>query len=272
MSQTCPACSQPVSGRFCTHCGVSLDGAASCESCGQPIPAGGRFCNQCGAPTAATRVALAEAGARRSSSVPWIVTGVAVVALAVAIVLPQTRQSDALAAAPSTPASAAAALASGAGAAGGPMGNPAAIDISSMTPRERADRLYNRIMQSVSAGDSSQAKMFMPMALAAYGMVPDLDLDGHYHLGVLQLVNGDAAAARAEADTILKADPNHLFGLITAAQAERAMGDEAAARGFYRRFLDHYDAQIARKLPEYLDHKQAFPAMKAEAEKAVASS
>ena len=44
-----------------------------------------------------------------------------------------------------------------------------------MTPRERADNLFNRVMQNVSSGDSTQAKFFLPMALSAYEAVPGLD-------------------------------------------------------------------------------------------------
>ena len=37
-----------------------------------------------------------------------------------------------------------------------------------MTPRERFDRLFNRIMQAAERGDSAQVERFTPMALGAY--------------------------------------------------------------------------------------------------------
>jgi tetratricopeptide (TPR) repeat protein len=103
------------------------------------------------------------------------------------------------------------------------------------------------------------------MAISAYEQVEELDQDGHYHLGVLHLVNGDPAAAKREADTILARDPDHLFGLFTAAQAEQGLGRTEEARSFFSRFLERYDAERARNLPEYMEHDRAFPAMLEEA-------
>jgi hypothetical protein len=151
----------------------------------------------------------------------------------------------------------------------GPVGNPASVDLSSMTPRERADRLYNRVMTSASAGDTAQARAFLPMALAAYDQVPALDPDGHYHAAVLLLLGDDPAAARARADSILREAPTHLFGLFTAAQAERGLGNATTARDFYRRFLAHYDEELARGRPEYSDHRDVLPMSRAEAARAV---
>jgi hypothetical protein len=262
MTQTCPSCGQPAEGRFCSNCGVGLDDQATCAACGSTLPRGGRFCNQCGAPTSATRLAATQAAAGRpSSSLPWIIAGAALVIALVAILLPRLGKSE------PTTSVAPAAGPFAAGAAGAPAGDPRAIDISSMTPREAADRLFNRVMESVSAGDSAQARQFLPMAVAAYGRVDSLDIDGHFHLAQLHKVGGDPAGERAEADTILAADPNHLFGLFSAGEAEQDRGNAAAARDFYTRFLQHYDSEIARGLPEYRDHEQLLPSMKAAAER-----
>ena len=43
------------------------------------------------------------------------------------------------------------------------------------------------------------------------------------------------------------------------------MGNAAAANAFYRRFLDGYDAEVKRGLPEYKEHDQALPPMRDEA-------
>lgn len=134
-----------------------------------------------------------------------------------------------------------------------------------MTPREAADRLFNRVMQNVSDGDTAQARQFLPMALAAYERAGELDRDGHYHVAVLELVNQNPASARAHADSILADEPNNLFGLSTAAQAEIAMGNRAEGRSLYQRFLNVYDEESARRLPEYTEHPAVLPAMRAEA-------
>lgn len=266
MTKTCPSCGLEAEGHFCSHCGASLDAEAKCAECGAALPPGGRFCNQCGAATPATRIATTQAAAAKpsSGSLPWTVAGIALVIALLVILIPQFRKSDA----PAPAAMPAAGPFAGAGAAGA-AGNPGAIDLASMTPREAADRLFNRVMESVSSSDTAQAKMFLPMAIAAYQRVDSLDIDGHFHLAQLHNVAGDAAAERAQADTILAADPNHLFGLFSAGEAEEVMGNAGAARDFYQRFLQHYDSEIARGLPEYTDHEPLLPSMKAAAERGV---
>lgn len=253
MTASCPSCAQPASGRFCSHCGAAVD--ATCRECSANIPEGGRFCNQCGTPAGAAPAGAAEA--ERSSNLPWIIAGAALVALIAVVLLPQLRGGEEVAApvAAALPAS------------GAPMGDARSVDLASMTPREAADRLFNRVMQGVSGGDSVQARSFLPMAVQAYGMVPDLDTDGRYHLGVLHLVGGNPAGARAQADTILSADPNHLFGLAVAAQAEQQRGNGEAAVALFRRFLDGYPTEVARDLPEYREHQPALEEVRGEAER-----
>lgn len=254
MSQTCPSCAAPASGRFCPQCGVAID--ATCRECQNPLPAGARFCNQCGVGVSA-QPAVAAAGA--SAKLPWAVAGLAIVALAGVAIVPRLT---------ADPAQAAAALAPQGGAPGAM--DPGSVDLASMSPRERADRLFNRVMQELANGNAEQARFFVPMAVQAYGMVPERNADLHYHLGELHRVQGDLDAARAQADTILAMDGAHLFGLFSAAQTEQGRGKADEAKALFQRFLDGYAAQVARNLPEYQEHQQGLPAMRAEAEKAVA--
>lgn len=256
MSETCSACGATASGRFCDQCGAAV--SAACRECGNPLPKGARFCNMCAAPVAPQPAAAAP----RAPVLPWAVAGVAVVALAAAILVPQLGR-GAAEQQPAQPPFAAAPFAPAPGGdAGTPAGDPRAVDLSKMTPREAADRLFNRVMTAVSVGDSAQARQFAPMAVMAYQRVDALDNDGRYHLAALQMVQGDFAAARAQADTILASSPTHLFGLFTAAQAEEGRGNAAAAKGFYRRFVAAYPSELAKKLPEYEEHSQGLPAMK----------
>jgi hypothetical protein len=260
MAEQCPACGAQASGRFCDQCGAAI--AAACRECGNPLPGGARFCNLCGASAAAVPAAAAP----RASILPWIVAGAAVAGLAAVLLVsrlggggePQPGGTSAaqppFAAAPGGPAPA-----------GGPGGNPQAVDLSSMTPREAADRLFNRVMTAASTGDTAQAQRFLPMAIMAYQRVESLDADGRYHLAALHLVGRDYDGARAEADSILAANPTHLFGLFTAGEAEAGRGHAAAAKDFYRRFIAAYDAEVAKRLPEYEEHSQGLPAMKAQA-------
>ena len=138
----------------------------------------------------------------------------------------------------------------------GPGGAPAgpAPDISRMTPRERFDRLFNRIMQAAGQGDSAQVLRFTPMALGAYGQLDTIDADARYHAAVLRLQTGDAGGARALADTILRQAPGHLLGYVVLGSVADLTGDTAAAGRARREFLQHYAAESAAARPEYRDH------------------
>jgi Double zinc ribbon len=267
MAETCPACGAEGSGRFCNQCGAALQ--AACRECGTPLPRGARFCNECGAGVSPA----ASGAAPKPSPLPWVVSGVALAALAAVLLVPAFRggSADGEAEAPAPFAQApAAAPGAPAPAAGGAQGGPP--DLSSMTPREAADRLFNRVMTAVSAGDTAQARQFQPMAVMAYGRVEELDSDGRYHLAALHLVGGDFAAARAEAERILSGNPAHLFGLFTAAQAAEGAGNTGEAAALYRRFVDAYTAESSKPLPEYRDHAQALPSMLGQAQQRAAAA
>src|SRR5207249_6422925 len=94
-----------------------------------------------------------------------------------------------------------------------------APDISQMSPEERATRLYNRVMMLHTQGKPDSAEFFLPMALQAYAMLPALDVDARYHIGVLDLTGGNPVAALAQADTIRRAVPTHLFAFMLRARA-----------------------------------------------------
>jgi len=262
MSDQCPACGAAASGRFCDQCGAAI--AAACRECGNPLPRGAKFCNMCGAAAAAVPAAAAP----RPSVLPWVVAGIAVLGLVAVLLVPRLRGgSEPQPAGQSTaqPPFAAAAPGGPAPSAMPGGGNPGAVDLSQMTPREAADRLFNRVMTAEAERDTAQAQQFLPMAIMAYQRVDTLDMDGRYHLAALQLVAHDWAAARAQADTMLAVSPTHLFGLFSAGAAEAGRGNAAGAKDFYGRFLRAYDAEVAKRLPEYEEHSQGLPAMRAQA-------
>jgi hypothetical protein len=142
-----------------------------------------------------------------------------------------------------------------------------APDISQMTPRERFDRLFNRIMQAADQGDTAQVERFLPMALGAYAQLDSADIDARYHAAVLHLEGGDAASARALADTILSAVPTHLFGFIVRGQAADLQHDATARARAGRDFLANYEAEMKANRVEYLEHKPAIEQFRKEAEK-----
>jgi hypothetical protein len=99
-----------------------------------------------------------------------------------------------------------------------------------MTPEQQAERLYDRIMREYEAGQIGNVKTFMPMAIAAYERLSPLNSTRRYDLGRIGEVGGDIPLARAQADTILKARPTHLLGLIPGRQGGSPREDDARAR------------------------------------------
>jgi hypothetical protein len=263
MSKRCPACGSAASGRFCSDCGAELAKPSECSGCGNQIAAGARFCNMCGAPATAVESGADAASATEGlaprpnparSNLPWYLAGAAIAVLIAVLLSGRFR---------STPPPIVA---------GVPGGNPGAVDLSTLTAEEAAVRLYNRVMESVTVGDSVSARAFAPMALDAYALVEELDLDDRYHVALLHLVNGDPRAARREADTILEQVPTHLYGLFMAAQSEEHMGNRDAAVPLYRAFLDNYEGELALGRSEYAAHPDALRSMFDDASRAVGTT
>jgi len=130
-----------------------------------------------------------------------------------------------------------------------------APDISQLTPRERADRLFDRIMALNERGRTDSVQFFAEMGIRAYQMVQALDLDARYDMGRIAEVAGLADLARAQADTILRAEPNHLLGLVLAIRAARLAGNESAATAFERRLIAAEPAERRRNRDEYTRHR-----------------
>ncbi|HMS02628.1 MAG TPA: hypothetical protein PKE51_06620 [Gemmatimonadaceae bacterium] len=235
-----------------------LGPAGFCAACGAGLAPGGRFCHRCGTPVG-EGLPAARAGAPAAAAsgglgavLPWGVAFVALMAL-VAMVAGRNfgaaRGSQVDGSANALPTQAIDGPALGAGG-GGP-----APDISSMGPEERADRLYERIMVYQEAGKTDSVMIFAPMGLAAHELLPSIDLDRRYHAGRIAEAAGLSDMALAQADTILQQDADHLLGLILGARAARLGNDETKARTFDERLLRVLDAQRARQLPEYDQHR-----------------
>jgi hypothetical protein len=140
-----------------------------------------------------------------------------------------------------------------------------APDISQMSPEERANRLFNRVMILEEAGKGDSVRFFLPMALGAYNQLPALDPDARYHIGLLQLAGGDVQAALAQADTIQRSAPTHLFIYVLRAHAFQQSGNTQQERRAYTEFLRNEAAETAKNRPEYTDHREALSNFKQEA-------
>src|SRR6267378_1179951 len=225
----------------------------NCQACGAALASTARFCHKCGAQVAGLHTSGWRAG------LPWGVAGAALGAVLTIVALRFGGSGE-----------------RGAGlndATGGtaprsllPVGAP---DISQMSPEERATRLYNRVMTLHTHGKADSAEFFLPMALQAYAMLPALDVDARYHIGVLDLTGGNAAAALAQADTIRRAVPTHLFGFMLRARALDLPRSAAGARRAYGDFLKNEATERARRRPEYDEHAQNLDAFHEQATQVV---
>ena len=129
------------------------------------------------------------------------------------------------------------------------------VDLSTMTPLEAADRLFNRVMAAHENGDTEEAMRFAPMALQAYELVDRLDADARYHIGLISLVLGDVDNARSQIANLQRESADHLLGLILQFNIAEQNGDEKAASKIRMRFARAYDAQISSGRPEYEAHR-----------------
>jgi len=246
-SSRCPSCGGEAAGNFCNRCGSPL-GPRHCRHCGAEVATGARFCTACGK----TLPGVAPA-ARSAAGLPRLPVAIGAAAVAVLILAVLLR--------PSSPPAAPVGTAAPAGAPGA--GPP---DLSQMTPRQAFDRLYNRVMTAAEQGDTATVAQFSPMALMAYGNLPEVDADARYHAAMLRLHTGDIAGAKALSDSILAAEPTHLFGFVLGASVARFQGDRAGQTHFYERFLAAWPAENGNGRLEYQDHQRMLEGFKAEAE------
>jgi tetratricopeptide (TPR) repeat protein len=149
---------------------------------------------------------------------------------------------------------------------GMPGSGPSSLDLTTMTPREAADRLYDRVMMAVEAGDSVQAVGFLPMAISAYEIAEPLNADGRFHVATLKQTQGDFEGAMASALAGLEDNPDHLLNLVAAARAAHAMGDDVTAGEHYTQVLDAWQVEMGKGLEEYELHSRMLPDLRSEAE------
>src|SRR6266851_9970493 len=146
----------------------------NCHACGAALSGTARFCHKCGAQVGGGQASGWRAG------LPWSVAGAALGALLTVLAFRLGGSSE-----------------SGVRDAGAledgplPASRSTPPDISQMSPEERATRLYNRVMTLHTEGKADSAEFFLPMALQAYAMLPALDVDARYHIGVLDLSGGN---------------------------------------------------------------------------------
>ncbi len=224
----------------------------NCHACGTTLSEGARYCHKCGASTTAPatgwRVGL-----------PWGIAGLAVGALIGVLAMRGGGSGGGGGGGAAGSAPPVAPFAGGAPAGG------VAPDISQMSPEERAQRLFDRVMRLDEAGKADSVRFFLPMALGAYEQLPALSLESHFDVGLLKIAGADPAGALAEADTIRREVPTHLFADILRARALDAQNDTRGARAAYQSFLKNETSERARRRPEYADRTNLLDAFHGDA-------
>ncbi|MFN8573578.1 MAG: hypothetical protein U0132_16105 [Gemmatimonadaceae bacterium] len=130
-----------------------------------------------------------------------------------------------------------------------------APDISSLSPRERADRLYDRMMRLASENKNDSVQFFAPMALSAYENLGPLDTDLHYDFGRIAEISGNLDVAQAQADSILRQNPTHLLGLILASRVATLRGNAGRSATLLKQLLQAEPAETKKGLDEYTRHR-----------------
>src|SRR5216117_736819 len=249
-STACPSCGSPATGRYCANCGAPLAGAA-CASCAAELSPGAKFCHRCGAAVRSS----ASTRESRTNALPWIVAALAFLALFAMAAGRGFNASRGSTIDGSQNALPQVGLDDRGGAAEDQAPGIRAPDISSLSPQERADRLYNRVMLLATQGKIDSVQFFAPMALTAYQMLSPLNADQRYDMGRIGEVAGALLLAKAQADTILRENPNHLLGLILEARLATLAGDTTMLHSYERRLVAAERAELAKKRSEYARHQ-----------------
>jgi hypothetical protein len=236
VATSCPNCGAAASGNFCASCGAPL-GARTCTNCGTQARPGDRFCRGCGSPV------VGAVERPREPRLPWVIAGI-LCALAVAAVV-YAAGGRGQAAAPAM---------ANAGNAVGQLGP--APDITNLTPKERFQRLNDRVMSAAENGDTTTVITFWPMAAGAYEqLLPgDRDIDTRYHMATLYLMVGETDAALALADTMMTESPDNLLGWYVRGIVAEYQQDSSALAAARASFEAAFEAEIAKDHEEYVHH------------------
>jgi len=216
-------------------------GSAACSSCGEVNKASARFCQDCGR-------SLVGGGWFNAQTLTII--GAALLTLIALGLLfgsvigtGPTSGGGPSAGAPSRTASG--------------VGNSQPPDLSTMTPREAADRLFNRVMMADEQGNTDEVAQFAPMAVAAYDQLDGLDLDGLYHVGLIHAAAGNAESAWDAVERLKAVVPGHLLASVLEHRLAMEEGDQAKADRATERFRTHYDEEINVDRQEYRHHRRS---------------
>jgi len=139
-------------------------------------------------------------------------------------------------------------------------------DLSQLTPRQQADRLFDRIIRAAEQENMEEIDRFRPMALAAYAMLGGLDEDARYHVGLIHALSGETEEANAQVDSLRMNAPNHLLAEMLQYTIAQVSGDNSQLESAKSAFLENYEQEVARVTPEYQAHREAIDAFRSAAQ------
>ena len=123
-----------------------------------------------------------------------------------------------------------------------------------MSPRERLDRLYDRIMRLATEGKRDSVLFFSSMASSVYESLGPLDPDLRYDYGRISEVSGNLDVAAAQSDSILRQSSDHLLGLVLGIHVADARNDAKRRQALEQKLLAVRDAEMQKPVPEYARH------------------
>jgi len=225
---------------------------STCSSCKEPTVKSARFCHNCGA-------ALGEAPKQSQSKKQMLMFLGIIIAVSVISTLSAMLilDSDASRTTNSKPAP---------GADVGAANRQAAslLDLSTMPPREAADRLFNRVMSASERGDKEETERFAPMTVQAYLRAGSLDADGHFHLGLIYLVLEDFQNANGQALKIKSLAPDHLLATFLEYQVATLTNNKPKQAQIAANFRTAFKKEIGILRPEYTAHRHSIERLRDE--------
>ncbi len=210
----------------------------ACASCGERHQAGARFCQNCG--RSLVRGSWFDAQTLTVLGAACLTLAALGLLFASVLDFGSAPEDSPAVTAPSRTAQA-------------PSGQPP--DLSTMSPREAADRLFNRVMMADEQGNADEVAQFAPMAVAAYDRLESLDLDALYHVGLIQAAAGDGESAGDAVRRMKAIVPGHLLASLLEHRLAMDENDEEKAALAIERFQANYDEEIKIDRLEYRDHQ-----------------
>ena len=222
----------------------TTSGLVACPSCDGKVQAHARYCQHCGK-------SLSGEGWFTSQSITVLAAAV-IVLVALGLLFSSVIDFD------RAPASSAQAPATT-----GPTTAGQPPDLSTMSPREAADRLFNRVMMADEQGNQAEIEQFTPMAVAAYERLENLDTDALFHVGMIHIAAGDLEQAKGFAERIMAIAPTHLFVPLLEHRVAEEEGNTSAAVSAASKFHQHYEEEMSIGRSEYEHHRASIERFRA---------